>query len=61
MNRGGNNDRRDDNRRDNNRRDGPTRQDGEIRRADPTKEPRQRSAKEIELPKYQAPAGPVSD
>lgn len=63
MTRGGNSDRRDDNRRDNNRRDGPARQDGEIRRAEPAKEPRrERPVKDLEerMPKYQAPAGPVS-
>lgn len=50
--------------RDNNRRDGPRRDfNNEIRRDEPTKEPkREKVVKDFEerMPKYQAPAGPVS-
>lgn len=58
MTRGGNSDRRDD-RRDNNRRDAPRRDANEIRREEPRRE---RNVKDLEerMPKYQAPAGPVS-
>lgn len=52
-------------RENNNRRDGPRREfNNEIRRDEPAKEPQKREkvVKDFEerMPKYQAPAGPVS-